>query len=151
MWNQENLAKDLGVQIEQVWDWYMEASVLEDMGVSHELIQNYYEAKCVRYTNRDVVPLEYEFGMDVYLVRIPDDLRPVKDAFKKWIHGIVADEANTGADDGTYDYYPDVWFVGSQLAVALGSQVAYRGARKVLMATTRYGEDEDLRELIPAI
>lgn len=161
LWDKSNLEID-GVRLEKIWDGYTDNLPLEDAKVPDEMVEAFYQSRVQMHSSRKVVPeslrtrvlrdappLERE--ADVYLL-IVKDLKAFRTHLRtRWADHLLEAENLRGADDGTYDYYPDLWFISHQLFNTLGMAEEYNRLRKQLFDTTAYGDpDGDLMEMIPA-
>jgi hypothetical protein len=162
MWH--NTFPKEGAKVEEVWDSYKEREAIE--AVFHPTDEQFVELlkyRILSASQGQVIPAEYsamvlyqpdrlEPEMNIWVVRI-DDLEKFKRLFADWMNDdLIHLEEHRGADDGTYDYYPDAWDVAYQIAKALGLKGSYNHARQILMETTAYGPDRPDsigEELIP--
>jgi hypothetical protein len=88
---------------------------------------------------------------DLFLAKIMN-LEAAREGLRMWFPILLKREKHRGADDGTYDYYPDAWRVTRQFALALNVEWEYNEAVKELMANSEYGDpDGDLFDLIEKI
>jgi hypothetical protein len=165
MWSKEDFAP---IKVEQIWDMYRDQMIMEEAGVSEGRIRKIHEGRRLLYDTQRVIP-ESSRGKilrslppvviesaDEFIMVIggtfPDELEEAKRIYRTWLSKIVQRESQRGADDGTYDYYPDCWFVAKQLAEGLGMEGVYNQAVDDLRLTTDYGDEEsDLFELIEKI
>jgi len=142
---------DFPGKVEEVFNAYEEVEALQQVFKPTEgQIQHYIRAKILQHSNRRAIPetaraeVLYEpdsidINMNVWLLRIDDKERFVE-AFRQWmLYDLIWLEEHRGADDGTYDYYPDAWDVAHQIAKALGMKEEYNRARQKLLDTTAYG------------
>lgn len=165
LWDISNLEID-GVRIHKVWDSWNDNVPMEEAKIPDEMVEAFYQSRITLNSNRSSIPEkdrpkilvdapELEREGDVYLLSIGgwgNELERFKQhLLGPWALHLLAAEGKRGADDGTYDYYPDLWFISRQLFNALGMQKEYNNLRDELFRTTDYGNpDGDLMELIPA-
>lgn len=162
LWDRKDLTCE-GTTLHKIWDSYMDNVPMEDAGIPDEMVEKFYRARIGLTSNQQVIPESYrskilldapplEREADVWQLFIQD-----LPTFKAWLRGpwaelLLSQEQHRGADDGTYDYYPDLWFVSQQLFRAVGMRKEYNRLRKELFSTTDYGNpDGDLMELIPEV
>jgi hypothetical protein len=160
LWDRNDLVCD-GTTIHKIWDGYMDNLPLEEAEVPEEMVEKFYQARIGLNSNRKVLPVSYRSKIlldapafdreaDVWLLFITH-LPTFKAHLRgSWAKHLLQQETHRGADDGTYDYYPDLWFASFQIFSAVGMKKEYYQLRKKLFGTTDYGDaDGDLMELIP--
>ena len=161
MWNLEDFNHGL-FRPRRIWDDYRDRNLLEEAGVDRPTIGKFYQARALLESTRgvkadpgpyctilrDFPPLDSDNNpADVYMFSFTA-IKIVREEIVKWLRRKISAGNETGADDGTFDYYPDIWYIGHQLAHALSIQEDYRQLRQQLLDTTQYGE-ADLGEYIP--
>ena len=155
MWSQEGLKIDPSARVEQFWDESGDGRDFKDAGVTDEVLDEVWAIRKQWYSQREVhheddrsVVLRdeesREDGVDYYILMI-GNIDNYREAFPAYLDKLILAAEHTGADDGTYDYYPAAWEVAYQIAWALGLESEYRGAYDRLSTETQY-KDADLRE-----
>lgn len=157
-WNLQEFPYPL-FRTEKIWDDYRDRGLLEEVGVDAPTIGKFYWSRVLLHSNRgvkadpgpyctillDAKPPEFMDiePSDVYQFSFTD-IDSVRVEFYNWLKEKIDEGDNTGADDGTFDYYPDIWYIGHQVCHALGMEDEYRRLRQELLDTTQYGRDDDL-------
>lgn len=149
MWDRTDFGPNLPV--EHVWDEYRDRMVMQDVGVSEHQIVSARDLRKSMHEFADSKVLfdgdDGEHG-DLFVMQFKD-LDEARLVWRAWMRGLRQKEAHRGADDGTYDYYPDAWRVAWQLAQGLDVVDEYRAAVKELRENTEYGDPGgDLFDLI---
>lgn len=130
------------VKVDRVWDEYRDRMIMEDVGVDEHTIVSARDLRKAMYFSADAVVLfdgdDGEHG-DLFVMQF-EDLELARRMFKNWLPVLRLREAHRGADDGTYDYYPDAWRVTWQIAQGLEMVDEYRAFVKDLRENTEYGD-----------
>lgn len=139
------------LEVIRVWDEYRDRMVLQDVGVDEHTIVSARDLRKAMYEFAESKVLfdgdDGEHG-DLFLMQF-EDLEVARDIWRGWLVNLRKQEEHRGADDGTYDYYPDAWRVAFQLAQGLNVLGEYQAAVKELRENTEYGDPGgDLFDLI---
>lgn len=150
MWGIEEFGRPLLAR--QVWSEYTDRQVMEEVGCTRLQVLSARDVRKSMHSPGNVLfdGDDGEHG-DLFLVEF-DNLEQARDIWRLWLKDLRSKEEHRGADDGTYDYYPDAWAVARQLAEGLRLKDEYNAAVKELRENTEYGEaGSELFDLIQEI
>lgn len=134
------------LEVVRIWSEYEDRQVMEEVGCTPLQVLSARDVRKTMHDNGDILfdGDDGEHG-DLFLMKF-DNMESARTVFRLWLVELRSREENRGADDGTYDYYPDAWFVTWQIAKGLKMQKEYNAAVDELLKNTEYGTDALMSE-----